>query len=608
MSKDGIQIRRIFLEKEAIKIKELQENAPEFMKHYPKHNDWLKFAIKEVIEGRRYAFGIYRSYFSGVLSDPKVELIGSIILKREIYTNSFELKNLFVKNDFRKQGFGADLLEVVEQFCTKRGGIQIETEVPSIERNTVNFLSKKEFFVQEHIESLFKERDRIYRMVKKLYPKYTGDPFDLENIGTWTFENIYNFKLTKKQKNCFEYEVPFKNDKKTESEISITGICHIYDEINTPNLDELKNKFENKNHNLFSVISRNSSDSLKKFCHERNIFVLDFSQIKKHFKKFFFTEFQDFSKEDIGGMIVPINFKYFKSFIDSTYQLTYFKGGPTGKFLKEGDLVLMYIEDSQEEPSGGIKAYAEIRETQISSPDEIWNTYKEQNPIFPESDFMTWSVDKSEVVAFKIKNLKFIEALDVTEVTSEKEITPFDNEKLGQFYLDKQRIHSFLLKRKEIDPSSFDKSSAPKIFLSSTIEDLKPERAEITNLITAGLSYNIFVSEYAGSFPTPRDTIISELQNSDVYICIVGAKYGYELEVDGRKISATHDEFLNARKESKEILVYVKNVTDRESKAIAFIKEIGDYAEGYKYQNFSNNQDLLKFIKKDLAKMFKPKN
>ena len=93
-----IQIRRIFLAKDASQIKKLQADAREFNLHYPKHHQWLDFAIKEVTQGRRYAFGVYRTSFSNS-GIPSVDLVGSIILKREIYTNSFELKNLYVAPD-----------------------------------------------------------------------------------------------------------------------------------------------------------------------------------------------------------------------------------------------------------------------------------------------------------------------------------------------------------------------------------------------------------------------------------------------------------------------------------------------------------------------------
>lgn len=167
-------------------------------------------------------------------------------------------------------------------------------------------------------------------------------------------------------------------------------------------------------------------------------------------------------------------------------------------------------------------------------------------------------------------------------------------------------MNLFLELKVDVAPGSYDDSSVPKIFLSSTIKDLVIERNEISELVKNTLSYNIFCSENAGSFSTPRDTIIEEIKSSDIYICIIGQRYGYESTFDGRNISATHDEFLNAKRLRKKMLVYVKNVHDREKKAESFLREIGDYFIGEKFQTFNSSRELNAAVKKDLAKILKP--
>lgn len=600
-----IQIRRIFLKKDAEQIRYLQQNAPEFKKHYPKHNQWLDFALKEVIEGRRYAFGIYRTSFSSTAT-PTIDLVGSIILKREIYTNSFELKNLYVSEQFRKKKYGSALFEVVEQFCIKRGGVQIETEVPSVEQNTVNFLSNREFYVQDHSDSLFKEGDRIYKMVKKLPTKFTGDPFDLLNLSTWTFENIYKFQLTDVKQNYFDYKIRLENGLNEKNELLIKGRSLVFDTKDAITVSDLSSTLANSDLHVNSIVLRNATKEIKDFCKANRIFLIEFNQIKDNFKHRFSTEFQHFEKEQIKGMIVPINYRYYSAVKESHIGLTYFKGGPTGKFLKEDDYVLLCFEDSPDYSNGGIKAYAKIEKSSVGSPDEIWHAYKDDKPIFPENEYMAWSADKAHIVAFKIKDLKFINTINVRDITKQKEVTPFDNERLGQFYLEESQINLFLETREELTPGSYDDSSVPKIFLSSTVNDLVAERSEVSELAKNILSYNIFCSENAGGFSTPRDTIIEEIKSSDIYICIVGQKYGYENTFDGRYISATHDEFNNAKKYNKKILVYVKNIRDREKKADDFLKEIGDYFKGEKYQLFNSAKELKDVVKKDLAKILKP--
>ena len=600
-----IQIRRIFLAKDASQIKKLQADAREFNLHYPKHHQWLDFAIKEVTQGRRYAFGVYRTSFSNS-GIPSVDLVGSIILKREIYTNSFELKNLYVAPDYRNQGYGTALFEVVEQFCIKRGGIQIETEAPSVEVNTVKFLSKRSFFVQDHSESLFKPGDKIYRMVKKLPSKFTGDLFDLLSLSAWTFENIYRLQITFRGQNYFDFKIPIENGLNEIKELLMTGRCTVIDNASPLSEDEVKKYIQDSEKNITCITARNISQNAKLFLTKKKIFFLEFKTIKANFKNRFTNDFHDFERESIRGMIVPINYKYYSKIVDNTTSLTYFKGGPTGKFLKEDDYVLMCFEESPDYVNGGIKSYAKVEVCKVGSPDEIWITFQNDNPIFPEDEFMAWSVDKSEIVAFKIKDLKLIKTLNVRTVTGQRDITPFDNEKLGQFYLNEITVNKFLERKEDLDRTNIDDSGLPKVFLSSTIIDLSIERTEITELVRQDLSYNIFVSENAGSFSTPRETIINEIKTSDAYLCIVGERYGYEGIFDGRKISATHDEFLNAKKYNKPIRVYVKNVNKRDGKLDEFLQEIGDYLKGEKFQKFNSAKELRQFVRRDLAKLLKP--
>lgn len=475
MSNSDIQIRRIFLKEDAEKIIKLQENAKEFKEHYPRHKEWLKFAIKEIIEGRRYAFGIYKSSFEHYTGQLKIDLIGSIILKREIYTNAFELKNLYIDENYRNKGYGEILFEVVEQFCIKRGGTQIETDVPSVEQNTVKFLSKNKFYVQIHMKSPFKKGDKIYRMIKELPVKYTGDPFDLYNLAVWTIQNIYNFQITRIENDYFDFIHTNKaeNNINDNDSISIKGRCIVIDTNEIPDIEYIERNLKVTNVHIHSIVIRRTSKEIQKICNENRILILNFQQLKEQFKSQFSTEFQDFEKENINGMIVPVNFKYYESIKNNhinKVSLTYFKGGPIGKFLKEDDYVLLYFEDATN-VYGGIRAYGKIEKCQVGAPDTIWNKFKNENPIFPENEFMSFSSDKSEIVAFKFKDLKFVSRISGSDVTGQKIITPYDNDKLGQYYLNKDNINDFLEIKKEINPNEEEKIENSSLTLN--IKEMK---------------------------------------------------------------------------------------------------------------------------------------
>jgi len=107
------EIRRILLPDEASQIKALQRGTPEFSRHYPRHDQWLEAAIEDILAGKRFAFGVYKLAFDAH-HQPKVELVGSIILKKKKYSQAMEMKNLCIRPDCRRKGYGRALFPCYE--------------------------------------------------------------------------------------------------------------------------------------------------------------------------------------------------------------------------------------------------------------------------------------------------------------------------------------------------------------------------------------------------------------------------------------------------------------------------------------------------------------
>lgn len=468
MDSKSIQIRRIFLTRDADEIQHLQKDAPEFKRHYPKHNEWLKMAINEVISGKRFAFGVYTTRFN-YQGEAIISLVGSMILKKEMYSHIMELKNLYIKPDERRKKYGRALFEVIEQFCVKRGCTRIETEVPYEELGTVNFLNSMGFFVQHYADSPYRKADRICRMYKHLPNKYTGDPFDLFNLSCWLFENFYNFRAISHQEPNIDFSIAgskFDFESITSPKATqIQGSAYVLDRSDDVSVNDVKRFLKDKKKHILAIIARNFSEEAKRHCENNRILHLDKATIENELRNVFSVEIPQFQKEDIKGMIVPINSKYFvklsKSFKDNP--TSYFKGGPVGKYLKKGDLILFYIEQSTDFPSGGLRAYAEINSCEVGAPITIWQKHKEINPIFPEDEYFAWCVDKSEVVALTFSKVSAINPISHLQINQYVTTTPFDNERLGQFYLDRDNINNFLQYKQNYEGSIHTDTLVSKI-------------------------------------------------------------------------------------------------------------------------------------------------
>jgi ribosomal protein S18 acetylase RimI-like enzyme len=599
-SEQEIHIRRVFLREDADQIQLLQLDAPEFNRHYPRHLEWLKMALHEVVEGRRFAFGVYKPIIdSGI---PKMVLIGSIILKKETYSHVMQLKNLYIDPKEREKHYGRKLYQAVEQFCLKRGCTSIETEVPFEERRTVSFLTQMGFMVQNLVDSPYRKGDRIYRMFKSLPAKYTGDPFDLFRISTWLFENQLGFRVV----DCpvvSEIEGRFIFETTSQSNaLQIKGLGYVWDSPVELSAQKVKDLQKEKKYPLIAVVSRRFSSEALKLCEANRIRTFELSSLERDLRTSLSLELPLFSREEIRGIIVRLNSKYEQQILASNLEQTYFKGGPIGKYLKNGYRIFFFIEDSPNLSSGGVKGYAQIKSCSVGNPQSIWKQHENHNPVFPEPDYQAWSVDKDEVVALTFSGVQRISTIPFERLKSL--IGNLDAEILGHFYLNEIDVNRLLDQKQNFQPlTGLDHSRHPLVFVSSTIEDLEQEREAIVRLTKERLTYNVYAAEWAGAQQKSRQEILTELARSQVYVLVVGERYGHEVEYKGRQISATHEEFLAARESGKPTLVYVKNVTNREKKVEIFLREIGEYDSGVKYQKFSTLAELENHILQDIAKL-----
>jgi hypothetical protein len=110
-----------------------------------------------------------------------------------------------------------------------------------------------------------------------------------------------------------------------------------------------------------------------------------------------------------------------------------------------------------------------------------------------------------------------------------------------------------------------------KVFVSSTCYDLVDLRAEVeAHLRDLGL-VPLLSDRPSSEFEVLPDrnsieTCLANIRASDAFVCILSQRYGPLLDKVGYgKVSATHLEWREARKESKPIHMYVRDRTDGEA-------------------------------------------
>lgn len=145
-----------------------------------------------------------------------------------------------------------------------------------------------------------------------------------------------------------------------------------------------------------------------------------------------------------------------------------------------------------------------------------------------------------------------------------------------------------------------------KVFVSSTVTDLQPERTCIAEAVQA-LSMDAYVSEADGaSWQSAYGKCFAEVEQCDVFVLVLGPRYGFVpprragSEFYDGSTSVTHAEFKLAVKLNKPILVYVKRTSKREAAAAELLSQIEDFYAGHVRRTFGSVAQLSRHVKRDV--------
>lgn len=149
--------------------------------------------------------------------------------------------------------------------------------------------------------------------------------------------------------------------------------------------------------------------------------------------------------------------------------------------------------------------------------------------------------------------------------------------------------------RESKQPTSYERkkvSNPIKVFISSTIEDLKPER-EAAKEAVLNLRLEPVMSEDFGAQSESNEKIIKEvLPTCHIYVGIIGQRYGFKPDKGGGK-SITELEFDKMRADGFPVLFFEKtSAEDREAELVSFLSRIKNFEEGFAIPKFDSPKDL----------------
>lgn len=127
------------------------------------------------------------------------------------------------------------------------------------------------------------------------------------------------------------------------------------------------------------------------------------------------------------------------------------------------------------------------------------------------------------------------------------------------------------LSREQVREWAADK----RVFISSVIEGLEDERRAVAQAIRESGAEPVWFEEFGARDQDPEQAYLSEVDLSDVYVGILGSRYGGQDRVTG--YSATHAEYLRAVERGLRISVWVMDVDDMAGHQRDFLGEVRTY-------------------------------
>lgn len=140
---------------------------------------------------------------------------------------------------------------------------------------------------------------------------------------------------------------------------------------------------------------------------------------------------------------------------------------------------------------------------------------------------------------------------------------------------------------------------ALKVMLSSVVRGLADVRDAVAPVIKI-LRYDVIRFETVVKTPVPpRATCVEMVENSDMYLLILGEEYGDPMP--GTGLAPTEEEWTVARNLGKPTVVFKKSGMTPGPAQAAFIKKVEDYETGVWRHSFTDTADLISQLEGALA-------
>lgn len=135
-----------------------------------------------------------------------------------------------------------------------------------------------------------------------------------------------------------------------------------------------------------------------------------------------------------------------------------------------------------------------------------------------------------------------------------------------------------------------DWAHSKRIFVSSVMSDLRAEREAVAEAIRRVGATPVLFEDFGGRDADPEDAYLGEVETADIYVGILGRRYGKPLKT---RYSATHAEYEHAERSGLRISMWCSADDDREGPQQSFLDTARVF---HVVPPFSSSADLAKQV------------
>lgn len=129
-----------------------------------------------------------------------------------------------------------------------------------------------------------------------------------------------------------------------------------------------------------------------------------------------------------------------------------------------------------------------------------------------------------------------------------------------------------------------------RVFVGSLMrEAFGPLREAACGAITMLGHEPVRAEDYSASSSSPQTACLAGVRAADVVVLILGAEYGARQESG---LSATHEEYREARETSRPVLAFIDDGAEPEGQQVQFIGEVQSWETGHYTASFGDTADL----------------